>query len=348
MDTTHEKVAFIKIQNLDYMKNNEYYGPIADGYTLFGAQLNPQIGYQVSKNLSIEAGAFLRKDFGGKKLATADPTFSLRYHKKDFKMIFGNINGSLSHQLIEPMYNFERVITNRLENGAQFMLNKKHYDFDVWIDWQTMIYKESGGNEKVWGGLNANVGKLKCGNSEFKLPFQVTLLHTGGQIDTANTYSYTHWNANGGFAFSRTLNKRHLQKWTFDARYVARVSYLFTPAQSKSTGYGYYFNTGLSAFDADLLLSYWYGYNYVSDYGGFLYSSQSSTVVYANSYKVERSVLIARLTKRIQLADHVYLTLRFEPDYDFGLEFFEYSYGFYISLDEHIWLKKKTKPTAAE
>ena len=39
-------------------------------------------------------------------------------------MIFGNLDGSIQHQLIEPIYNFERVITNRLENGAQFLINK--------------------------------------------------------------------------------------------------------------------------------------------------------------------------------------------------------------------------------
>jgi hypothetical protein len=341
MDTTHEKEAFLKIQNLNYLKNNEYYGYMADGYTQFGIQLNPQLGYQLSKNLSIEAGVFLSKDFGNKDFNNVDPTFSLRYHKKDFKMIFGNLNGSLNHRLIEPLYNFERVMTNRLEGGLQFMLNKPYYDFDVWADWQNMIYKGSNGAEKVWGGLSSHPLKLKRNQLEFKIPFQVTILHSGGQIDTSNGSMFTNWNYNAGAALTYTPASRPFQQFILDARYVGNVHYLFTPAQSEKDGYGVLANAGFTAYDTDVLFSYWYGYNYLSDYGGYLYSSQSSTVYYSYIYRVQRSLLILRLTKRIRLAEHVSLTLRAEPYYDFWQNLFEYSFGFYINLDERIWLKKK-------
>ena len=89
------------------MKDNEYFGPIADGYTLFGTQINPQLGYKISRYLSLEAGVFLMKDFGNKNFTTIAPTYSLRYCKNNFKMIFGNLNGSINHNLIEPLYNFE-------------------------------------------------------------------------------------------------------------------------------------------------------------------------------------------------------------------------------------------------
>lgn len=339
-DTVHERQAFIKLQSLGYLKDNEYYGFIADGYTMFGAQLNPQLGYQLSKNFSIEAGVFLQKDFGNRNFNNVDPTFSLRYQKKDFKMVFGNLDGSLNHRLAEPLYNFERAITNRLEGGLQFMLNKRYIDFDIWADWQNMIYKESNGAEKVWGGISSNLLKLKSNKLEFKLPFQVTVLHSGGQIDTSNGALFTNWNADAGVTLNYTPGKGKIQKMTFDARYVARVHYLFTPAESSSDGYGFLGNAGFTVYNTDILLSYWYGYNYVSDYGGYLYSSNSSTVYYSRMYLRQRSLLFLRLTKRIQLADHVVLTLRAEPYYDFRQGLFEYSFGFYISLDEKIWLKK--------
>ena len=41
VDTTKESQFFFKFQNLNFLKNNEYAGPMADGYTLFGYQLNP-------------------------------------------------------------------------------------------------------------------------------------------------------------------------------------------------------------------------------------------------------------------------------------------------------------------
>jgi hypothetical protein len=343
-DTTHEKEAFFKIQNLNYLKNNEYYGYMADGYTQFGIQLNPQLGYQLSKNLSIEAGVFLSKDFGNKNFNNVDPTFSLRYHKKDFKMIFGNLDGSLNHRLIEPLYNFERLMTNRLEGGLQFMIDKRHCDFDVWADWQNMIYRQSNGAEKIWAGLSGHPLKLKHNRLEFKIPFQVTILHSGGQIDTSSGSMSTNWNFNGGTALTYTPSSGPFQQFIFDARYVGNVHYLFTPAQSEKVGSGVLANAGFTAFNTDVLFSYWYGYRYLSDYGGYLYSSQSSTVYYSYIFRAQRSLLILRLTKRIRLADRVNLTLRAEPYYDFFQNLFEYSFGFYISLDERIWLKKKQTP----
>ena len=341
VDTTHEKEVFFKIQNLNYLKNNEYYGYMADGYTQFGIQLNPQIGYQLSRNLSIEAGVFLSKDFGNRDFNNVDPTFSLRYHKNDFKMIFGNLDGSLNHRLIEPLYNFERVITNRLEGGMQFMLNKRYFDFDLWADWQNMIYRQSNGAEKVWGGLSGHLLKLRSGQMELKLPLQVTVLHSGGQIDTSHASMTTNWNYNAGMALTYTPSTGPFQQFILDARYVGNLHYLFTPAQSQKDGYGVLANAGFTAYNTDVMFSYWYGNNYISDYGGYLYSSRSSAVYYSYIYRVQRSLLILRLTKRIRLADRVGLTLRAEPYYDFFQNLFEYSFGFYINLDERIWLKKK-------
>jgi len=341
IDTSREQQVYVKIQNFDYLKNNEYYSPIADGYTMFGFLLNPQVGYQVSKYLGIEAGAFMSKDFGNDKFNDVLPTFSLRYVKKDFKMIFGNLDGSINHRLIEPMYNFERAITNRLESGLQFVLNKPLFDFDLWADWQKMIYRESSDAEKVWGGLSGNTLKLKRGKSTFKIPFQLTVLHSGGQIDTSIKSMTTRWNANAGVALTYTPGHGKIDELFLDGRYAGNVHYVFTPAQSQNVGFGYFINTGLRAHNAEFLLTYWYGYNYASDYGGYLYNSLSSAVHYAGTYKVERSLLFLRITKKIRLADHVYLTLRAEPYYDLGLNFFEYSYGFYITLDEQVWLKKK-------
>ena len=325
------------------MKDNEYYGPIADGYTLFGLQLNTQLGYQINKNLSIEAGVFLRKDFGNKKFDDILPTFSLRYTKKDFKMIFGNLDGSLNHGLLEPLYNFERVITNRLESGAQFILNKRYIDVDAWIDWQNAIYKGAAGSEKIWTGVSSNLLKVKSGKFEFKIPFQFTILHSGGQIDTGKALFYTHWNFDGGLRVKYNVNARHVQNILIDARYVGKVDYAFNPVQSQSNGSGFMGNIGFTAFNTDVLFSYWQGHNYTSDYGGFLYSSASSTVSYANTFENIRNLIIMRVTKRLRLADRVLLTLRAEPYYDLRLHLLEYSFGFYISLDEQVWFKKAPK-----
>jgi len=344
-------MLYVKIQNLNFMKNNEYSNVMFDGYTLFGYQLNPQLGYQISKHLSIEGGIFIAKDFGNRNFTEVSPTFSLRYYKNNFKMIFGNIDGSLNHQLIEPLYNFERVINNRLEYGAQFTLNKKRFDFDAWVNWLNMIYRSSNEKEKIFGGLSANFFKYQNEKWEFRLPVQGVVVHEGGQIDTLNTGSRSDVNYAAGIVVSRKYRSKIIKNLYLDARYVVRANNYFAgPVNIQSRGSGFLGNIGMkAAYQTDIMLSYWYCDDYYNEFGGDLYSSKSRTVAYSSYYSERiRELLILRATKKIDLAKGVKLTLRVEPYYDFRDAQFEYSYGFYISIDEKFWLKNKLVTSSIE
>ena len=342
-DTTEENKLYIKIQNFNFLKNNEYFSSIADGYTLFGIQFHPQIGYKFSKNLSLETGVYINKDFGNPVFQEITPTFSLRYSKNNFKMIFGNLDGSIQHQLIEPIYNFERVITNRLENGAQFLINKNWIDIDVWIDWQRMTYKLKGPKEKFWTGININLFKINVGNFCFSMPLQGTALHQGGQIDTSKGNDLTNFNYSSGIKIKYNINSEKIKSLELDSRVVGVNNTLFDPLDIKKS-FGFMGNIGLNAFKTNFIVSYWYSTDFVNDFGGYLYSSKSSTVWNPNAYEKYRSLLIFKINKKIELAPHVILTLRAEPYLDLNLNLFEYSYGFYITVDEQLWLNKKIKP----
>lgn len=343
IDTTKEQALYVKIQNLNFMKNNEYSGTIADGFTLFGYQFNPQIGYQISKNLSIEGGIFLNKDFGNDNFTQVLPTFSVRYHKKDFKMLFGNLDGSINHQMIEPLYNFERLITNRLENGFQFKGNKKHFDYDVWVNWLSMIYRYSNYHEKIFVGINSNIYKFNGDKWEFKLPFQTIVIHSGGQIDTVHDGSTTDFNSALGVVLNYKSKLKYLQNVYVDTRYVLRSNNFYhSPIVIHSLGDGILANIGFnSAHQTNVVFSYWYCDNYYNEFGGDLYSSKSRTVAYPYYSERIRELFFIRVTKKIPLAKGINLTLRAEPYFDLRSHFFEYSYGFYINIDEKLWLKTK-------
>ena len=351
VDTTKESQFFFKFQNLNFLKNNEYAGPMADGYTLFGYQLNPQLGFQISHNLTLEGGVYITKDFGNKNFTEISPTYSLRYRKNDFKMVFGTIDGSLNHQLVEPMYNFERVITNRLESGAQFMVTKKAYDVDVWIDWLNMIYKQSNTKEKFLAGVSVNVLKADKNTWSFRVPLQATFVHTGGQIDTLNSIgSSTDINSSGGFVLTLKTNSKIFKSLYVDARYLRKdYAYFYNAMVTTKSGDGLLANIGFkSAYNTDLMFSYWYGNYYYNDFGGFLYSSVSQTVPYPGYVESIRDLIFMRFTKKINLAKNINLTLRAEPYYDLRLGYFEYSYGFYITVDEKAWIRKRPVLTKAD
>jgi len=346
-DTLVEEMAYFKLQGLGYQKNIENFGPMLDGYTIFGFQFNPQLGYQVSKNVCIEGGVYLRKDFGYKDFNEVLPTFSIRYHKKDFKMIFGNLDGSLNHGLIEPIYAFERVMTNRVENGLQFMLSKNRFDIDVWIDWQNMLYRLVDDYERLLVGVNVNAFKISSEKFEFKTSIQGTGRHNGGQIARGGTIGYdsqgvyTNLNGSAGAYFKYKLDKKHLKSICLDMRYVGYKNNSRDSTVYKRYSDGVLTSIGVNAFGSDIMLSYWYGNNYASEQGGALYSSESSSITYANTYKSYRNLLILRLTTKIKLAKDINLTLRTEPQWDIDFRRFNCDFGLYINFDKRINLNFK-------
>lgn len=348
-DTLEEEKAYFKLQGLGYNKDIENFGPMLDGYTLFGVQVNPQLGYQISKHVRIEGGVYLRQDFGHSGFNEVLPTFSIRYHKNDFKMIFGNLDGSLNHGLIEPIYAFERLMTNRMETGTQYILTKKKFDAEVWIDWQHMLYRLNNDYERLLVGINTNWFKLNTDKFEFRVPFQGTGRHNGGQIARGGYINgpdkegvYTHLNGSIGVYLKYKLDKKHLKDIYFDTRYVGNKNntkdttvYIY-----KRYGDGMMANIGMHAFKQDIMLSYWYGSDYKSEFGGALYSSESSSITYAGTYKSFRNYLILRLTSKFKLADQLFLTLRTEPQWDIDFKRFSCDFGLYLNFDKQIFLKK--------
>lgn len=349
-DTIEEEKAYVKLQGLGYNKDIENFGPIIDGYTLFGYQFNPQLGYKFSKNVSIVGGVYLRQDFGYKKgFNEILPTFSIRYHKKDFKMVFGNLDGSLNHGLIEPIYAFERIMTNRMETGVQYILTKKRFDAELWIDWQHMLYRLVNDYERLLVGINTNWFKVNSDKFEFRVPIQGTGRHNGGQIARGGYINgpdvegvYTHLNGSVGVYFKYKLEKKHLKSIYFDTRYVGNQNntkdssiYIY-----KRYGDGMLANIGVDAFGSDIMLSYWYGSDYISEFGGALYSSESSSITYAGTYKSFRNYLMLRLTSKYKLAKGMVLTLRTEPQWDLDFKRFSCDFGLYLNFEKQIFLKR--------
>ncbi len=348
-DSIEEEKAYIKLQGLGYNKDIENFGPMMDGYTLFGLQFNPQLGYKFAKNVSIEGGVFLRQDFGHIGFNEVLPTFSIRYQKNDLKMIFGNLDGSLNHGLIEPIYAFERLMTNRMETGTQYIYTKKRFDAEVWIDWHHMLYRLVNDYERLLVGVNTNWFKVNTEKFEFRIPFQGTGRHNGGQIARGGFINgpdkegvYTHLNGSVGVYFKYKMDKKHLKSIYFDTRYVGNQNntkdtnvYIY-----KRYGDGMLANIGMNLFGSDIMLSYWYGGDYTSEYGGALYQASSSSITYAGTYKSFRNYLILRLTSKFKLAKQLTLTLRTEPQWDLDFKRLSCDFGFYLNFDKQIFLKK--------
>ncbi|MTI21058.1 hypothetical protein E1176_08510 [Fulvivirga sp. RKSG066] len=328
------------VNTFGFNKNNEYFNKIADGYTLFGYQVNPYLSYQPLPNVRFDVGIFLQKDFGANGYQSIEPTYRFKYIKHDVQLIFGTLEGSISHRLVEPLYDFEKVLIDRLENGIQLKLEKEKLFADLWVDWQKMIFKGDPDQEEVTGGLSLDYKILDNEKLALSLPLQFVVYHKGGQIDDNPNPLQTYVNTAVGADLKLKLDGR-LKALRFSNYYLFYQDFSSERLLPFENGSGIYLNTTAETdFNVELMLSYWKGHEFISIMGGQLYPSVSSTFKNPNHTEQERELLIMRFFHELKLAKNLSLTSRFEPFYDLGNSKFEFSHGFYLNYNLDYTFKK--------
>jgi hypothetical protein len=364
----------LSLHTFNFFKNNEYFNDIVPGYTFFGYQLHPELTYQPSAHVKLRAGVFAWKDFGNRSYTRIEPTFSLKYQKDSFALIFGTLEGALTHQLIEPLLDFERIINNRQENGLQFLYHKKRIRADLWVDWLRMIYKDSPFQEEISVGFSGAFTWIRKDNFVLESPLQIQMFHRGGQIGKyAN--NLTNW-FNGAIGIS----SQHVLGSTTNIRKIRMDAYAtwFQDFSSRKVniyeyGSGVYLNMALESKWLEIMASYWQANRFRSWQGGNLYQSVAvfpprtsiappdpnakpehpsprahkpvaTTLPY---HETDRELLIIRLMKDFKIMNGLVFTLRIEPVYNLPMGTFEFSHGFYITYRQN-FLLKKVKPLESD
>ena len=334
---------YLNLTTLGFSKNNEYFDRIADGYTLFGYQILPELVYFPAENIGISAGLFAWKDFGTNNYSKIAPTFTVDIGWKSLRFLFGTLKGNLEHQLIEPLYDFERVMTDHLENGIQAIYNKDKILIDFWVNWEKMIYEGDPEQEELSGGLVTKYRLFEHERFEFEIPFQIIGMHRGGQIDDSPLPIKTVFNftigVSGMLKFPESTFFHGIKS---DNYLVVYDDLSFEKLDAFREGYAYYLNLTLKTKLFDLMFSYWNGDKYFSNHGGDLYNSQSTTYKHPEHLEPNRELLIFRLLQDIHIIDNLYLSGRFEPYYNFVTQKFNFSHGLYINYRHTFFVKNIT------
>ncbi len=345
VEETDSSKLYFGINVLGFGKDNEYdnsNNPVITGYTLFGYQLNPYLSYHITKHIRVDGGIYLQKDFGNSSFSTIAPTLSLKYQKKHFSAIFGNLEGSLNHRLIEPLYDFERVLNNRLENGIQLQLMRDDLFVDVWVDWRKMIYANDPQQEQFTTGLSLNKRIIQYGTMEVSVPVQIVAHHKGGQINFRSQGPIESlFNSALGLEVKHrsTGLVRETRLSGFYSYYKTLTSELLQPFKDGSGGY---VNATLSTkYGLDVMGSYWVGHEFISVEGGKIYPSVS----FFNDARQQHvmRLFILRFLYSIKIRDGLYASARMEPYYDFSFKSFQYSYGVYLNFRDRFFLWKHKK-----
>ena len=354
--SSNKRQLHLEIDYFGFFRNREFFEKIADGYTLFGSQFLSKLSYSADTTLKISAGLFLRKDFGSGNnngnFNQIQPYFQFLYKKGNHQFIFGNLEGNLQHNLIEPLFNFENIINRRLENGVQYKFLSKNTSLDTWIDWVTMIYPYSDFDEEIHFGLNVerNIITSKS-NKKWKttLPFQFTAVHKGGQINTTDTPLITIFDAAIGNKTTYYFKDKNGNANSY-LKYIRTHLYgLFfidnssTPSFTFENGTGIYANLEFATKKHQLMLSYWRGQDFVAPLGGDIYSSVSRIFAPNTENEPLRNLLILRVLTNFSIPniakDDAKIVFRATPYYNILTQEINFSTGLYATFNTNFLLK---------
>jgi hypothetical protein len=330
---------------LGFQKNNEYFNDIADGYTLFGYHLQPKLVYFPAAFVRIEAGALLWQDFGTTRFHQVRPTFTVKVQKPHFQFLFGNLQGQASHRYIEPLYDLEKVILDPLENGMQFIWHRDKLWLDAWLDWEKMIYRGDPFREEISGGISAEQRLLENPQGwRLSLPWQFTAQHKGGQIDTSPLPLVTVFNGAAGLRLEKKTDHYFWKGWRTENYFLVFKDFSNEFQLPYKQGHGIYLNAGIDTRVQNVMLSYWKGSGYISELGGKLFQSASTTLGHPDYREKERQLLILRFSHDVQLVEDLTLSMRLEPLYDLNNPQLEFSNSLYLHFNTDFFLAKRKEP----
>jgi hypothetical protein len=329
----------LEMETMPYLRNYEYFGDIPLSYTLFGYQLMPQLKYQLNEHFVLKGGVFLRREFGLRGYTDIEPVLTAKYQKKSLSLLLGTLEGALNHRFIEPIYDVERFISDRLEQGAQVIINREKFWLDWYVDWEKAIEVNAPYREELSMGLSTRIGLLRNDKVQLDLPLQFLAAHKGGQIDTSGLPLETLVNTAVGLSATFPLRSSLLRGLKTEHYYITYSDVSGQELQLYNKGNGWYSSLVLqSKWNIDVDARYWRGDTYFGPRGGALYSSVSKKV--PGYGEKERELLFLSFIYDKQLFPNLFVDLRLEPYYDVRNKFMEYSYSIFLRFKKDFLLKR--------
>ncbi len=340
-DTCYHKLD-LKFEGASFFQNNEYFNSFTLGKTGIGVFILPELSFYFKKNLRIDAGIFLLKYSGKNKFTNIIPIFTIQYRPAPYlDIVLGSIYGTLNHQLAEPLFRYDRYYTNPVEYGMQFILHKPRIWSDIWLNWEHYVSTGDAGPEKLTGGTNTRINLISNKNLNIQIPFQTLVFHSGGQFE------------NKSYSISTIINSLSGIKISLfpDNIFNVRISQLFLGYYGKSLPpegvKGYIpFNKGWAGYTKlrfnyksySFMTGYWHANNFFAPKGEFLFQSLSEYK--PNFYVKERNLWTTKLWFHKQIGKNLKIEARFSTYYDLISHKMDISYGFYLILNQNLFLLK--------
>lgn len=272
---------YLDIDAVAFFRDAEYFLPYTKGYTASAFRLSPTLRYQIDAKASIEGGVRMTALAGTDGSIKAYPILSIKYKAANWlRFTIGTIEGSLSHQLDEPMYDYERWVYDFQEDGLQILTNTRHWSSDTWVNWEHFLYPWTADQERFTLG-SRHTFELVSSHSDGHLLLDASFMgsHRGGQFSDLDTCIETLFNENAGLRWEqRCLNGDYFR--------IKLPFYFFqnnSPKAERYTpfenGWGVWPSVEMRATWGKTAwqwaAGYYYGYQYLSPRGSYLFQSVS-------------------------------------------------------------------------
>ena len=330
---------YFQIDNINFIKNNEYFGDIVRGYTLLGLNITPKVTYSPNSKIKLSAGVNLLSYYSREDNSEVSILLSFQYKllpKLDF--ILGNIYGTVNHKLIDPLFDFERYLDKNIENGIQFLWDSEKVFADLWLDWEQQIFYGDPFQERFNVGLSSNFVLFKNNNHQLFVPFQNLVRHEGGQINSDRaTRLKTIYNNALGLSYKKSFRNKYINNLTVSSYWVNYRDLSPTKQQMFLDGMGNYSTVELYNKTIDLLVGYWYGEQFIAPIGNPIYESYSRTNIFVE--EPMRQIITSKINYHKDIYKGINLGFRFDSYYDLGQSNFEYAWAIIVTFNDKFLLR---------
>ena len=331
---------WFSFDNQNFLHNNEYFNNLYDGYTYLGYSISPKLIFQPSSKIKLQAGWFFIKYSGRDKFWRSVPWFNCQYKfSKNVDLLLGNIHGTVEHKLIEPLYSFDKHFTNNPEQGIQFLGNFKHFESDLWLNWEKFIVPDDTFREEF---TLASTSKLKFYKPESKfrisIPLQGMATHKGGQGNSSSGYEQTYFNTASGFELEYLPSINSKNRFGTKNYFVTYTDASDKHVQYYSKGWGIYCNLFAKIGKFDFMAGYWYSQHFIAPRGEQLFQSVSEK--YIIWWESNKQLITSKLQFTHNINSGINIAIRAETYYDLIRYNFDFSYSLYLIINEDFFLNK--------
>lgn len=319
----------VGVEFIPFLRNNEYFQSSQDGQTFVGFQLQGLLFYPLSKNAELHLGALAVQNYGDQNgFSSWFPVARLRMKHKKSEFIVGTLNGAANHQLIEPLFEQERMYYERNENGFQWRRLTRKSFLDAWLDWEVNTNRNIPNQERFTVGFNYQP-KLKINEYQSFLPnLQAIYQHSGPSNGASIEPLRTLVNGAIGAEWNR---QKEDKKWRLLSYFLLFQDFSISPSLSFLNGNGHYHTLQYSPNKKwDFMLNYWQGIEWHSSIGGRNYMSVNP---FDRRFpRRDKSLLFLRAHYHKRIFNSIDLDARIEPYADLNEFAIEPSFSLHLKF----------------